>query len=328
MRLSFAFLSAAVLILGSFVGLTALLGWWMLQPLNPYRTEKEIVVIPKGSSIKSISRTLEEKGFIRSRYAFQFAVWKQGIAKKIQAGSFELSPSMGAFTLAQELTKGTDDVWVTLKEGLRAEEIGQELAKVLPGFSLEDEAFKKECAAYEGYLFPETYLVPNGYDTAQACKLLRRQYGEKVTMKMREDMHNANRTEEEVMTLASIVAREAKTPEDMKKVAGVLWNRLEIGMPLQVDATLQYIKGYDPEKKTWWPTPLAADKQLESPYNTYKNPGLPPGPISNPGLDAVMAATYPADHEYLYYISDLSGATMYFATTYEEHQAYIEKYLR
>ncbi len=328
MRLKLAFLLATGLIVGSFVGLTVLLGWWMLQPLNPYRSEKEIVVIPKGSSIKSISRTLEEKGYIRSRYAFQFAVWQKKIAKNIQAGSFQLAPSMSTYEIADALTKGTNDVWVTLKEGWRAEEIGQELAKVLPAFSLEGEAFKKECAAYEGYLFPETYLIPNGYDTAQACKLLRQQYGEKMTMKMRDDLHAAGRSEEQVMTLASIIAREAKKPEDMKKVAGVLYNRLEIDMPLQVDATLQYVKGYDPQKKTWWPTPLAADKQLESPYNTYKNAGLPPGPIANPGLDAIMAAVYPAQHDYLYYISDSSGAQMYFAKTYEEHQAYIEQHLR
>jgi UPF0755 protein len=147
-------------------------------------------------------------------------------------------------------------------------------------------------------------------------------------MKMREGMHSDGRKEEDVMILASIVAREAKKPEDMKKVAGVLWNRLELGMPLQVDATLQYAKGYDEEKKTWWSTPLSQDKNIVSPYNTYKNAGLPPGPISNPGLDAIQAATYPTPSDNLYYISNTAGTQMYFAQTYEEHQQNIAKYLQ
>lgn len=328
MRFRLAVIIGSLLVLASGAGITALLGFWMLQPVNPYNTETETVIIPKGSSVKKISRILEEKGYVRSQYAFQFAVWKQNLAGKIQAGSFKLSPSMSAFTLAKELTQGSNDLWITIQEGLRAEEIGERFAEVLPNFDTTSQAFTDECTAYEGFLFPETYLVPTEYNETQVCRMLRAQYGQKVTMKMREDMHAAGRTEEHIMTLASIIEREAQKPEDMKRVAGVLWNRLKINMPLQVDATLQYAKGYDEEKETWWAPPLAADKELASPYNTYKNAGLPPGPISNPGLDAIQAATYPTPSENLFYISDSAGTHMYFAETYEEHQQNIAKYLR
>src|SRR5690606_9313849 len=106
---------------------------------------------------------------------------------------------------------------------------------------------------------------------------------------------------------------------------GILQNRLDLGMPLQVDATLQYIKAKGGEN--WWPTPLAVDKELESPYNTYKYPGLPPGPIANPGLNALRAAAQPTQSEYLYYISDRQG-NMHYAVTYDEHLANVNKYLR
>ncbi len=285
-------------------------------------------MIPPGSSIKTIGRMLEEKELIRSHYVFQGVVIAQKLTTKIQAGAFALSPSQDAFSLAQSLTKGTSDIKVTLKEGLRAEEIGAILEENLPNFDRSSAEYQTECLDYEGYLFPETYFIPTSYDTRQTCRLLRQQYGEKMTMAMREKIHADGKTEEEIVSMASIIAREARTSADMKRVSGVLWNRLDIGMPLQVDATLQYIKGYDRNKETWWPVPLAADKELESPYNTYKYAKLPPGPISNPGLNALEAAISPTPSEDLYYISDKKGVNMYFAPTYEEHKRYIDLYLR
>lgn len=313
----------AILLAGLMVGG----GWWLLQPAG--NTETEImVVIPANSSAKQIALILKEKSLVRSSWAFLFSVWQQGLANRLQAGSFRLKPSLSTSEIVRALTTGTNDVWVTIKEGLRAEEIGALMEESLDNFRRDDPQYQTECLAYEGYLFPETYLVPRQYSTAQSCRLLRQEYGNQVPFELRETIHQAGRTEEEVMTLASIVQREAKSAADMKIVAGILWNRLEIGMPLQVDATLQYVRGYDESEKTWWPQPRAEDKEIKSPYNTYLNPGLPPGPISNPGIEAIEAAIYPTENDYLYYISSIDSTKMYYARTYEEHLANIEQYLQ
>jgi UPF0755 protein len=131
-----------------------------------------------------------------------------------------------------------------------------------------------------------------------------------------------------VITLASIIEREGQTNEDRPVIAGILMNRLEAGWPLQADATLQYALGYQSKDKTWWKKTLYdEDKKINSPYNTYANPGLPPGPISNPGLASIQAAIYPKKTDYWYYLHDPAGGVHY-AITLEEHNANIAKFLR
>ena len=127
--------------------------------------------------------------------------------------------------------------------------------------------------------------------------------------------------------MASILEREAKGYEQMRQVAGVLWHRIDIGMPLQADATLQYVKGYNKTEDSWWVTPLSEDKQLKSAFNTYQNPGLPPAPIANPGIDSIKAALNPIPTTYNFYIHDRQGI-LHFATTLEEHNQNVQKYLR
>jgi UPF0755 protein len=309
----------------------ALVVWWIwqgFQPVSEKPGEESTFVVTPGSSVTAVSYKLRDAGFIRSPRHFQFIVWQKQLTKKIQAGSFQLTPDLPPDEVAQRLTVGSTDVWVTLKEGWRTGEMGDYLSEKLENFSVDDPAFTAECLEYEGYLYPETYLVPLEFTTAQMCQLLRSQFDKVVTDQLLADAQAQGMSEQEVITLASIVVREAKRPDDMKIVAGILQNRLEIGMPLQVDATLQYIKGYDEENKTWWPTPLAADKQLDSPYNTYQNASLPPGPIANPGEDAIKAVVYPTPSDYLYYISNSAGTQMHYARTYEEHQENIARYLR
>jgi UPF0755 protein len=316
-----------LILLGAGLGLGGY-GWYSLQPVQPAQTTKQAFVIRRGASLKGIAQQLQSAHLIRSALIFQTFVWQQGIEKKIQAGSYQLAPSQSLPELALSLTKGTSDVWITIKEGLRAEEMGAVMAASLPNFAATGPEFATECQKYEGYLFPNTYLLPLEFTTKQACAHLRQEYGRQVTMAMREDMHKAGHTEEQVIVMASILEREAKSLADMKMVAGILWNRIALGMPLQVDATLQYAKGYDQAKQTWWTPPTAADKQIKSPYNTYQNVGLPPGPIGNPGLNAIMAATYPTTSDYLFYVSNTDGTQLHFAKTYAEHQANIAKYLQ
>jgi len=298
-----------------------------LKPVDPDSQESQDIVIAKGSSVKAISHQLSEAGLIKSPLHFQLIIRKQGIAHQIQAGTFTLSPSLSTPEIATKLTQGTNDIWVTIKEGWRATEIGEYLASTLPKFEASGAVYQTQCLDQEGYLFPETYLVPKEYDSRQMCQLLRSQFDAIIT-DLQTDIQQSGFSMSEIITLASLIQREARNLEDMKLVSGILYNRLELGMPLQVDATLQYIKGYDSASQTWWPTPLSADKDLNSPFNTYQNPGLPPAPIANPGQDAIIAAIHPTPSDYLYYISNSQGSQMHYATTYPEHQQNIDRYLR
>jgi UPF0755 protein len=153
-------------------------------------------------------------------------------------------------------------------------------------------------------------------------------FNKKVTPQMREDAKKTGLTFAQTITLASIVEREGKTDSDRPMIAGILLNRIKLGMPLQVDATLQYTLGYQPFAKTWWKKELSVDdKKINSPYNTYANVGLPPAPIANPGMASINAAMYPTSSDYLYYLHDKTG-TAHYAKTIEEHNANIQKYLQ
>lgn len=301
--------------------------WWQLQPIDPGNNHPQTFTVRSGTSVTSIARQLYDQGYIRHPLVFRAAVVAQQLTTKLQAGNFTLQKGMSVLEITQALTKADNDVWVTLKEGWRAEEMGEALAAVVPEFSPNDPAFAAECLQHNGRLFPETYKIPLHYTTAQTCQLLRAEY-EKRVVPLRPLLAQRGVREQDALIIASLVEREARSPENMRRVASVLWNRMELGMPLQVDATLQYIRGYDETEKTWWPTPLAADKERMSPFNTYQHTGLPPAPIANPGLNALRAAFDPADTDYLYYISNRTGTELHFATTYEEHQTNIAKYLR
>jgi UPF0755 protein len=142
-----------------------------------------------------------------------------------------------------------------------------------------------------------------------------------------DDIEKSPHDFDDILTMASIVEREARGYEEMRNVAGILWNRIDLGMPIQADATLQYVKGYNEQTKAWWTPPLAEDKKLNSPFNTYLNPGLPPRPISNPGYDAIRATLNPVDTDNIFYLHDQDGG-IHYAESLEEHNANVQKYLR
>lgn len=283
-------------------------------------------VIPKGQALTIIASRLEEAGLIKSKWAFRFAVYKNNLANKIQAGSFELSANMNTWQIAQALTMGTDDTWITLPEGWRREEIAESLDKQGLG-NFKAEEFLSLSKGLEGQLFPDTYLVPREVTSAQLLSLLKNTFASKVTTGLSEDLSASEMSLNEVLTLASLVQRESANDTEMPLVAQILLNRLEIDMPLQVDATLQYIKGYNKTEASWWQTPLAEDKKLDSLYNTYKHPGLPPSPICNPGISAIKAVLNPTLTQALYYIHDNSGK-IHTANSLDEHNANVNKYLR
>jgi UPF0755 protein len=298
----------------------------LLSPVNPTATTTQTFVVPKGAGVTTIGTLLEEKGLIRSRHVFRAVVWKNKLGPKIQAGTFDLSPSQSAEEIANALTQGTDDVWVTVVEGLRNEEVAASLKEQL-GELFDEQEFLALAKPEQGFLFPDTYLVPKSATASFMFNLLRRTFDQKIGTELQEELASQGRTLEEAITLAALIEREARQPASMKMVSDILLKRLEADWPLQVDATLQYAKGYNTQEKTWWAHPLAVDKEIVSPYNTYAHPGLPPGPIVNPGLNAIMASIYPTSNEYWYYVTDPQGVMRY-AKTLEEHNENVRKYLR
>jgi len=294
-----------------------------IMPVDKNSNETKIFVIQRGESLKSIIDNLYRQNLIRNRLAFYLLVKKLGIEKKIQAGDFRLSPAMNAETIAKILTKGTLDIWVTIIEGLRKEEIAQIINQ---NFSIPESEFLKY--AKEGYLFPDTYLIPKDATAEAIINILTKNFYRRFDENLRQKAKNKGLTEEEVLTIASLVEREAKYNDDRKIVASIILKRLKNDWPLQVDATIQYALGYQPQERSWWKKNLSKkDLEIDSPYNTYKNKGLPPTPICNPGL-ASIKAVIDADENtpYWYYLSDKNGK-MHYAKTLEEHNENIKKYL-
>lgn len=287
--------------------------WFAVSP--PKHSQNEVrLVIPKGSSLRRISNLLKDNNLIRYPLAFEVYGRIALNNKQLDAGSYVIPTSSSFASILNLLQQGSDDIWITIPEGLRAEEIGEILASNLPEFDLSSPEFSAECLAHNGKLFPETYLWPREYTTAQACLALRREFEKRYP----------NITNDQLV-LASLVEREAAGNDDRALIAGVIQHRLSIGMALQIDATLQYAKGKN-QNGEWWSPPLSADKDLPSPFNTYLNTGLPPRPIANPGEKAIAAALAPTETDYLYYLHDNQG-NVHFAKTYEQHLINIQKYL-
>ena len=255
-------------------------------PVDKNDTNKRTIVIKKGDTPNTIANTLYLEKLIRNRVVFFIVVKQLGIEKKIQAGDFNLTPAMSAFEIATALTKGSIDVWITIPEGLRKEEIAEILAKDLPDFSTADFLSKAE----EGNLFPDTYLIPKGANADMVIGILTNTFNEKYTSEMQAKAKRLNLTSKEVLILSSLVEREAQRADDRQPMASVLLRRLDEPMRLQIDASVQYALGYDRDEKTWWKKGLTVeDLKVDSAYNTYVRDGLPLGPICNPGIAAIEA---------------------------------------
>lgn len=297
-----------------------------LQPVDPATQTSTAFVVPKGQAVTIIANRLHEAGLIKNPLAFRLLVKMDNLQNQIQAGSFELAPSMTVSELATQLTKGTNDEWVTIPEGWRAEEIAEMLGRHdLTDF--DQKAFTDLATAQEGYLFPDTYLIPKLSTSQSIYNLLTNTFDKKITQGLSQELAASSHTEAENIIMASIVEREARGYEQMRRVAGILWHRLDINMALQADATIQYAKGYSQIEKSWWVTPTTADRTIQSPFNTYLAPGLPPHPIANPGLDAIKATLDPIKTDDLFYIHDRQGV-LHYAKTLQEHNQNVQKYLR
>lgn len=297
--------------------------WWQngLSAVNPADKSTKTFVISKGDGVRKIADNLKESGLIRDPIVFFLLIKQKGIENSLQAGVFYLNPSMPAESILKEFGTGKFDIAITIPEGKRAEEIADILSENFDKFSDE---WRTKLNAEEGYLFPDTYYFPRETGIEQIISTLKNNFENKYS----QVNNNTSLSKEEIVIMASLIEREAKFAQDREMISSVIHNRLNIDMKLDIDATVQYAVGYSEAEKRWWKKGLTYDDlEIDSPYNTYTNPGLPPKPISNPGLASLQAAGNPANTDYLFYISDKTG-TNHYAETLDEHNRNVAKYLR
>lgn len=310
------YITVAILLVLSIIALA----WWIngTSAVNSKDKTPKIFVIENGQGIRAVSKNLKDQGLIRDQVAFFLLTKKMGIDSKIQAGEFRLFPSMSASEIATQFTRGTEDLWVTVPEGQRAAEIAETLEAKMPNY---DESWATELEKNEGYLFPDTYSIPKEADIDLIIKIMRDNFDSKYATL---ETSKSKLTQDQIVTLASLIEREARHDEDRPIVSSVINNRLGIGMKLDIDATIQYALG---NSEKWWPTLTDSGTNLvpQSLFNTYTHTGLPPRPISNPGIESLQAAVNPVETDYLFYITDGSGTNRY-GKTLAEHEANIEKY--
>ena len=280
-----------------------------------------IVVVAQDASAKVVAHELADAGVIRHPELLRL-IWRVFRADEtIPMGAYRFAAPQNLFIVAWRLAAGDYGIpsaRITFIEGTTVREMAAKIADALPEISADD--FVSVAQPYEGYLFPDTYSFPPSASAESVVTKLRDIFDAK-TASLSADIAASGRSFSDLIIMASVIEREARTREDRRMVAGVLWNRIERGMPLQVDAVFGYIYG----RTTY--SPSFDDLKIDSPYNTYKYPGLPAGPICNPGLGAIEAALHPAETRYLYYLTGRNGR-MYYATTYASHKANVAKYLK
>jgi len=305
----------------------------------------KIFIVEKGSSVKSIANSLEKEGLIKDSSLFILYASLTNSHKNMQAGEYLLSPQMSTAQIINVLKKGeTNKKSLTILEGWNINDIAnyfeekqiatkeevfnligkpteveekKELEELVKDFNLE----KPDNISLEGYIFPDTYYIDSTDNLESIILKTLNNWNKKITPQLREAIKKQEKTVFEIMVVASMIEKEAKTIEDKKNVSDVLWKRLEIGMPLQICATVLYALGENKSKV------YTSDTQIDSPYNTYKYNGLPLGPICNPGLDSILAAIYPDKNNYWYYLSSNEGE-IFFSKTLEEHNYKKNIYLR
>lgn len=331
------------------VAVAAAVTWFFVElgPYSPGSEQKISLTIPYGSSVRSIGRQLEEAKLIRNQYAFDLAVVLAGLNKSLQAGTYELSQGQSATAIARTIGKGqaVTEVTLTIPEGWTSSQIGAYLEEqkigtkdeflalaalhdsrdIFPDQTYDFLAGRPLAASLEGYFFPDRYRVFLDATSKDVVGKMLNNFGTRVTNELRQEAIQQGHTLFEVVTLASIVDHEVsieqKYDQDRAMVADIFWRRLKAGIPLQSDATVNYVTG----KNLLQPT--LSDLQTESLYNTYLHAGLPPGPIGNPGIESIKAVIRPMANQNFYFLTD-KAKVFHYAETYEGHLANKQQYLQ
>lgn len=294
--------------------------WYTMVFLNRSLPADSVrVVIPRGSSFGDIATLLQDRGVIANALAFRALARVERDDTSVRAGAYAFAPHATAAEILNQLLTGGAQVatWVTIPEGFTARQIAQRLQDEGIGKA---QAYDRAFRGHEGYLFPSTYLIPLAATPAQVTRMFTDQFAKELPADAPRRARSLHVSISQVVTVASLVEREAKIEQDRPVIAGVIYNRLRQGMPLQVDATIEYAL---PAHKTEL---SLRDLQIDSPYNSYKHAGLPPTPIANPGLPSLEAALNPAKTDALYYVYCGNGHHV-FAKTLAEHQANVERCL-
>lgn len=298
-------------------------------PSGP-RQDKEIEY-PEGAAFRDVAHKLEEEGLIRNAWLFtRLAQWRH-IDRGVRAGTYALNTSMEPRKILNIFKEGRIiEIPVTIQEGYSSSQIASLLEKhgLLKAMQFMEMVEDPKLVSYfnvdgptlEGYLFPDTYIFPKGTKPIEIIRKMVRRYREVFTPEMVNRAREVGLSERGIITIASIVEKEVQTDGERPLVAAVCYNRLKIGMPLQSDPTVIFALGdrFSGNLKH-------KDMMFDSPYNTYRYRGLPPGPIASPGRKSIMAALYPVESKYLYFVSRGDG-THHFSVTYTEHSAAVRKY--
>lgn len=291
-----------------------------------------------GETAVSIASRLEAQGFINDPDLFRRFLSYNGLDASLEAGDYELRRNMNMREIAESLQKANfEEVSITIPEGLRAEEIAELLGEnqimnsevflefVRRGSGIEHPllADKPASAAYEGYLFPDTYRLPVNAGPEDLITRMLDNMASKIPSNAVALAGGQGYSFFEILTVASIVEREAVLPVERPTIASVYLNRLAQGMYLQADPTVQYAMGYQLETGQWWKTPVTLEEysEVNSPYNTYLNPGLPPGPIANPGAASINATLQPEQTNYLFFMGCGGEGAHLFAADFTTHEA-------
>lgn len=288
-------------------------------PANfPQNTPIEIV---SGSSISTITKQLKNLGIVKSDFLLYVVLLTMYEPSDVKASTYTFATPQNVFSVAETLVAGdfnSNLISFTHIEGERASQIAENAETELTGFSATK--FLNLASTSEGKLFPETYRIPKDFTEQELLDLMLETY-EKNISPLRAQFKLVDLSEAEVITLASIIEREANSPESMKMVSGILHNRLRIGMGLQVDASMEYILDKSLKELT------AEDLKIDTPYNTYLYRGLPPTAIGNPGLGAIKAVLEPTLSDKMFYITGSDGE-FYYSKTFDEHRLNISRYLK
>ncbi len=326
-----------VTVLLTIVSLTTIfvINWWQAnsQPVSTSLDTKRFIVV-RGASAEKVANELYEQGLIRSPLAFKFYLQLNGQAGNILPGEYNLSPSFTLREISEQLRSGPDELWVTIPEGLRREQLPEIFSNSLGHNTQEAETFREQFLTasvdLEGFLFPDTYLFPEDITGQQAVNRMKSTFDQKIEQYDR-DIASSEYSLTEIVTLASIVERETRTDDERPTVAGIFFNRLDIGMSLQADATVQFAKTNAVCASlvdcNWWEPVLRGDLEFyNSPYNTYTTVGIPPSPIASPGLSSLQAVINPEQSDYLFYLHD-EGGNIHYGRDLDEHNRNKTRYI-
>ena len=317
-------------------------GWlWYYYQINAPVSHNQQTVsfeIKDGAGVNQISQALFNAGLISSKLFFEIYVWQQQLERNFISGVVELSPDMNIKQITAKLTQpGNSEITITIIEGWNnreiagylekqglfsqqefLDEVGKNLAKYVQQYNFLTD--KPSTIDLEGYLFPDTYRIYKNSNPEEVAKKMLDNLNRKLTPELRQKIDLQKKTIFEIITLASIIEKEVRQLEDMKMVADIFYKRLATNIALQSDATINYITSKGLVQ------PSLDDLKIESPYNTYLHSGLPPGPIANPGLNAISAAIEPTANDYYYFLTTKDGEVIY-SKTFSEHQINKQKHL-